>query len=152
MLLCSHISRDVWKWPWKINSRIIEKNAQNASEEVKMMRAHSVRKGRKVPLAKTPNKKLCHLSNINDLNVSGETLESCQRHLEWLQLNSETTDEADLRPRLLATAKERHERLRQLTLSGALLKYPFLAIELSVADWVSHIVQENNYRWRDLWI
>ncbi|CAN8031112.1 unnamed protein product, partial [Ixodes persulcatus] len=37
-----------------------------------------------------------------------------------------------MRPRLLATAEERHQRLRTLTLSEALICYPFLGTETSL--------------------
>ncbi|XP_070394118.1 uncharacterized protein [Dermacentor albipictus] len=70
--------------------------------------------------------------NNNDLIVYGETLESRQKHNEWLQEHFATADPEDLRPRLLATAKERHECLRRVTLSEALLQYPFLATEHSL--------------------
>ncbi|CAN7982910.1 unnamed protein product, partial [Ixodes hexagonus] len=71
----------------------------------------------------------CALQECSHLVAYGETVESLQRHNEWLQENAACQDEAQMRPRLLATAQERHQRLRSLSLSEALLLYPFLGTE-----------------------
>ncbi|KAM7289891.1 uncharacterized protein ISCGN_030019 [Ixodes scapularis] len=66
------------------------------------------------------------------LVVYGETAETLQKHNEWLHENVACEDEDQMRPRLLATAEERHQRLRTLTLSEALMFYPFLGTETSL--------------------
>ncbi|KAH7936834.1 hypothetical protein HPB49_005680 [Dermacentor silvarum] len=81
---------------------------------------------------KVARKTAPHTDDNNDLIVYGETLESRQKHIEWLQDNFFIADAEDFRPRLLATTKERHECLRQITLPEALLQYPFLATEHSL--------------------
>ncbi|KAH8030571.1 hypothetical protein HPB51_009399 [Rhipicephalus microplus] len=58
------------------------------------------------------------------------------RHHEWLTENASTAGDDELRPRLLATAKERHERLERMTIQQALLEYPFLATEHSVCSYL----------------
>ncbi|KAH7959911.1 hypothetical protein HPB49_014823 [Dermacentor silvarum] len=56
------------------------------------------------------------------------------RHNEWLNENAALAATDDLRPRLLAAAQERHERLRSLTISEALVLVTFLASEASVCS------------------
>ncbi|XP_070382627.1 uncharacterized protein [Dermacentor albipictus] len=121
-----------WKVALKNKFKNNRKKAVNVSSEMQAVRAQSYRKTPREPVVEVANKKLCRLSNNNDLIIYGETLESRQKHNEWLQEHFATADPEDLRPRLLATAKERHECLRRVTLSEALLQYPFLATEHSL--------------------
>ncbi|XP_075527029.1 uncharacterized protein LOC142559297 [Dermacentor variabilis] len=121
-----------WKVALKNKFKNNRKKAVNKSTEMQAVRAQSYRKSPREPVVEVANKKLCRLSDNNDLIIYGETLESRQKHNEWLQENFATADPEDLRPRLLATAKERHECLRRITLSEALLQYPFLATEHSL--------------------
>lgn len=72
------------------------------------------------------------LQDCSHLVVHGETVDSISLHNEWLHKNPHCRDEEMLRPRLLATAQDRHERLKSMTLAEALLLYPFLATEVSV--------------------
>ncbi|CAN7946689.1 unnamed protein product, partial [Ixodes pacificus] len=74
----------------------------------------------------------CVLQDCGHLVVYGETAETLQKHNEWLHENVACEDEDQMRPRLLATAEERHQRLRTLTLSEALMFYPFLGTETSL--------------------
>ncbi|KAL1473102.1 hypothetical protein MTO96_022549 [Rhipicephalus appendiculatus] len=70
--------------------------------------------------------------DCSHLVVSGETADSVRLHYEWLKTNGSCSDEDSLRPRLMATAQDRHERLKSMTLSEALVAYPFLATEVSL--------------------
>ncbi|XP_070384961.1 uncharacterized protein [Dermacentor albipictus] len=81
--------------------------------------------------------------DCSHLVVYGETVESLQRHNEWLQQNAAIAVNDDVRPRLLATAQERHERLRSLTISEALMLYPFLASEASLLLEFSIVFKKN---------
>ncbi|KAH7962637.1 hypothetical protein HPB52_017283 [Rhipicephalus sanguineus] len=99
---------------------------------MELMKALSTPKRPRVPVEDTATKKLCRLSDNSDLIIYGETAEACQRHHEWLMENASTAEDFELRPRLLATAKERHDRLQCMTLPQALLEYPFLAAEQSL--------------------
>ncbi|KAL3179493.1 hypothetical protein MRX96_037883 [Rhipicephalus microplus] len=67
-----------------------------------------------------------------ELVVYNETAEGRRTHHEWLTENANTAGDEELRPRLLATAKERHERLEHMTIQQALLENPFLATEHSL--------------------
>ncbi|XP_075746334.1 uncharacterized protein LOC142803920 isoform X5 [Rhipicephalus microplus] len=71
-----------------------------------------------------------------ELIVYGETAEGRRWHHEWLTENASTAGDDELRPCLLATAKERHERLERMTIQQALLEYPFLATEHSVCSYL----------------
>ncbi|KAL3247903.1 hypothetical protein MRX96_056784 [Rhipicephalus microplus] len=66
------------------------------------------------------------------LIVYGETVELIERHNEWLHNHAEFAHQEDIRPRLLATAQERHEHLQSLNISEALVLFPFLASEASL--------------------
>ncbi|KAH7986630.1 hypothetical protein HPB49_025876 [Dermacentor silvarum] len=70
--------------------------------------------------------------DCSHLVTYGETAESLKLHNEWLRNNAGCQDEEAVKPRLRATAKDRHEQLRSLTLSDALLLFPFLATEASL--------------------
>ncbi|XP_075732529.1 uncharacterized protein LOC142775092 [Rhipicephalus microplus] len=72
------------------------------------------------------------LQDSSHLIVYGETVESIERHNEWLHNHAEFANQEDIRPRLLATAQERHERLQSLNISEALVLFPFLASEASL--------------------
>ncbi|XP_070382498.1 uncharacterized protein [Dermacentor albipictus] len=98
-----------WKVALKNKFKNNRKKAVNVSSEMQAVRAQSYRKTPREPVVEVANKKLCRL---------------CEHFA--------TADPEDLRPRLLATAKERHECLRRVTLSEALLQYPFLATEHSL--------------------
>ncbi|KAL3195900.1 hypothetical protein MRX96_045481 [Rhipicephalus microplus] len=67
-----------------------------------------------------------------ELIVYSETAEGHRRHHEWLTENASTAGDDELRPRLLATAKERHEWLERMTIQQVLLEYSFLATEHSL--------------------
>ncbi|KAL3200963.1 hypothetical protein MRX96_043179 [Rhipicephalus microplus] len=96
------------------------------------MRVINTPKRPRVPGPEEINKKLYRLSDNPELIVYGETAEGRRRHHEWLTENASTTGDDELRPCLLATAKERHEGLERMTIQQALLKYPFLATEHSL--------------------
>ncbi|XP_049524550.1 uncharacterized protein LOC125946102 [Dermacentor silvarum] len=66
------------------------------------------------------------------LVVHGETAESMARHTDWLKANATTSDDTELRPRLLATARARREQLRTVNVTEALLLFPFLSTEASL--------------------
>ncbi|KAL1484418.1 hypothetical protein MTO96_011291, partial [Rhipicephalus appendiculatus] len=83
--------------------------AQNASEEIEIVRALSTRKRPRVPVADAINK-LRRLSGNPHLVVYRETAERAQRHHEWLTEDATLAEDFELQPRLLATAKHRHER------------------------------------------
>lgn len=72
--------------------------------------------------------------DCSHLTTYGETVESLQIHNERLQNNAACHDEATGRPRLRATALDRHKELRSLTLSDALLLFPFLGTEALVSS------------------
>lgn len=72
------------------------------------------------------------LQDCSHLVVHGETVDSILLHNDWLHENAHCKDEEMLRSRLLATAQDRHERLKSMMLAEALLLYPFLATEVSV--------------------
>ncbi|KAH7980192.1 hypothetical protein HPB49_013711 [Dermacentor silvarum] len=120
---------ELWKVAQNNKFQNNMKKAVNVSTEMQAVRVQSYYKSSREPVVEVANKKLCRLSDNNDLIFYGEILESRQKQNEWLLDNSLTADAEDLRPRLLATAKERHESLRQITLSEALLQYPFLVTE-----------------------
>ncbi|KAL1479300.1 hypothetical protein MTO96_051964 [Rhipicephalus appendiculatus] len=81
---------------------------------------------------KLSRKLVLQADDSSHLIVYGETAESVERHNHWLQVNAASAGESDLRPRLLATAQARHEHLRSLTISEALVLFPFLASEASL--------------------
>ncbi|KAH6920535.1 hypothetical protein HPB50_028477 [Hyalomma asiaticum] len=95
------------------------------------IRALSTPKRPRVSVEDAANKKLCRLSDNADLIVYGDRAEARQHHNQWLTQNATTAEDFELRPRLLAMAKERHERLQHMTIPEALLQYPFLATEQS---------------------
>ncbi|XP_075746304.1 uncharacterized protein LOC142803899 [Rhipicephalus microplus] len=108
------------------------KKTQNISEEMEAMRVMNAPKRPRVLGPEEIKKKLCRLSDNPELIVYGETAKGRRRHHEWLTENASTAGEDELWPRLLATAKERHERLERMTIQQALLEYPFLATEHSL--------------------
>ncbi|KAL1442634.1 hypothetical protein MTO96_030686, partial [Rhipicephalus appendiculatus] len=110
----------------------MRKKVESCPPEMMEKREKSQQKRPRQHEASIPNKKLCRLFDSSHLIIYGETAESVERHNHWLQVNAASADESDLRPRLLATAQARHEHLRSLTISEALLLFPFLASEASL--------------------
>ncbi|KAH7966983.1 hypothetical protein HPB49_021170 [Dermacentor silvarum] len=106
-------------------------------------RAQSLHKRPRQPSSQAPNKKLCRLFDCSHLVVYGETAESVMSHNKWLNENAAIAATDPLRPRLLATAQERHERLRSLTISEALVLFPFLASEASLLLEFDIVFQKN---------
>ncbi|KAH8028429.1 hypothetical protein HPB51_016596 [Rhipicephalus microplus] len=108
------------------------KKTQNISEEMEAVRTINAPKRPRGPGPEEINKKLCRLSDNPELVVYDETVEGRHWHHEWLTENASTAGDGELRPRLLATAKKRHERLEHMPIQQALLEYPFLAPEHSL--------------------
>ncbi|KAH8040583.1 hypothetical protein HPB51_011411 [Rhipicephalus microplus] len=125
-----------WKLALKNKFKNNRKKTQNISEEMETMRIINTPKRPRVPGAEEINKKLCRLSDNPELVVYNETAEGRRTHHEWLTENANTAGDEELRPRLLATAKERHERLEHMTIQQALLENPFLATEHSVCSYL----------------
>ncbi|KAH7977978.1 hypothetical protein HPB49_004112 [Dermacentor silvarum] len=110
----------------------MRKKVELPSEEMQTVKRKAHHTRTKVPPSNAPNKKLCRLFDCSHLVVHGETVDSISLHNEWLHKNPHCGDEEMLRPRLLATAQDRHERLKSMTLAEELLLYPFLATEVSL--------------------
>ncbi|XP_037521701.2 uncharacterized protein LOC119398957 [Rhipicephalus sanguineus] len=106
-----------------------EKKLQNCSEEMLIRKKRCLPKQMQAPSEEVANNKLCRLFDCSHLTTYGETVESLQIHNERLQNNAACHDKATGRPRLRATALDRHKELRSLTLSDALLLFPFLGTE-----------------------
>nr|XP_054923010.1 uncharacterized protein LOC129382837 [Dermacentor andersoni] len=122
----------------------MRKKAENCSEEMLAKKRHFlVKQKQQMASGEATNKKLCRLFDCRHLVAYGETAESLRLHNEWLQDNAGCQDEEAVRPRLLATAKDRHEQLRSLTLSDALLLFPFLATEASLLVEFDLLFQRN---------
>ncbi|KAM7282401.1 uncharacterized protein ISCGN_002551 [Ixodes scapularis] len=110
----------------------MRKKTENCSEEMAAKKRQYLHKRHAEATSEGPSKRLCRLFDCGHLVVYGETAETLQKHNEWLHENVACEDEDQMRPRLLATAEERHQRLRTLTLSEALMFYPFLGTETSL--------------------
>ncbi|KAH6942037.1 hypothetical protein HPB50_027481 [Hyalomma asiaticum] len=110
----------------------MRKKVENCPPEMQNKREESLHKRPRQPTFDIPNKKLCRVFDSSHLIVYGETAESIRRDNEWLHENAEVAAIDEIRPRLQATAQERHERLRSLTISEALVLFPFLASEASL--------------------
>ncbi|XP_075733732.1 uncharacterized protein LOC142775738 isoform X4 [Rhipicephalus microplus] len=123
---------ELWKLALKNKFKNNRKKTQNIPEEMEAMRVINTPKRPRVPGPEEINKKLYRLSDNPELIVYGETAEGRRRHHEWLTENASTAGDDELRPCLLATAKERHEGLERMTIQQALLEYPFLATEHSL--------------------
>ncbi|XP_049518616.1 uncharacterized protein LOC125943367 [Dermacentor silvarum] len=121
-----------WVLGLRAKFKNMRKKVEHPSEEMQTVKRKAHHTGTKVPPSNTPNKKLCRLFDCSHLVVHGETVDSISLHNEWLHKNPHCRDEEMLRPRLLATAQDRHERLKSMTLAEALLLYPFLATEVSL--------------------
>ncbi|KAH7955284.1 hypothetical protein HPB52_000088 [Rhipicephalus sanguineus] len=50
----------------------------------------------------------------------GETAESVARHMDWIKKYAQRADDAELRPRLLATAKARQDQIRTVDVTETL--------------------------------
>ncbi|XP_049516300.1 uncharacterized protein LOC125942188 [Dermacentor silvarum] len=121
-----------WVLGLRAKFKNMRKKVEHPSEEMQTVKRKAHHTGTKVPPSNAPNKKLCRLFDCSHLIVHGETVDSISLHNEWLHKNPHCRDEEMLRPRLLATAQDRHERLKSMTLAEALLLYPFLATEVSL--------------------
>ncbi|KAH7986417.1 hypothetical protein HPB49_025974 [Dermacentor silvarum] len=119
------------------------KKVENCPPEMMEKRAQSQHKRPRQPSSQAQNKKLCLLFDCSHLVVYGETAESVMSHNKWLNENAALAATDALRPRLLATAQERHERLRSLTISEALVLFPFLASEASFLLEFDIVFQKN---------
>lgn len=110
----------------------VRKKAVNITEAMKALKekSHHKRPRAAASLPAEPNKKLCRLTDCSHLVVYGETNASLATHDEWLQ-DSVTVPQHDeeLRPRLLATAQDRHTKLRNMRVLEAKDAYPFLFTE-----------------------
>ncbi|KAL3244581.1 hypothetical protein MRX96_047155 [Rhipicephalus microplus] len=98
----------------------MRKKVENCPPEMAEKRAQSLHKRPRQPQGDVLNKKLCRLFDSSHLIVYGETVESIERHNEWLHNHAEFAHQEDIRPRLLGTAQERHERLQSLRGVGAI--------------------------------
>ncbi|KAL3198508.1 hypothetical protein MRX96_014324 [Rhipicephalus microplus] len=110
----------------------MRKKVENCPPEMAEKRAQSLHKRPRQPQGDVLNKKLCRLFDSSHLIVYGETVESIERHNEWLHNHAEFAHQEDIRPRLLATAQEGHECLQSLNIFEALVLFPFLASEASL--------------------
>ncbi|KAM7300577.1 uncharacterized protein ISCGN_016188 [Ixodes scapularis] len=121
-------------WVLALRNRFknMRKKTENCSEEMAAKKRQYLHKRHAEATSEGPSKMLCRLFDCDHLVVYGETAETLQKHNEWLHENVACEDEDQMRPRLLATAEERHQRLRTLTLSEALMFYPFLGTETSL--------------------
>ncbi|XP_070389387.1 sterile alpha motif domain-containing protein 3-like [Dermacentor albipictus] len=135
---------DSWVMALRNKFKNMRKKAENCSEEMLAKKRHFlVKRKQQVASGEATNKKLCRLFDCSHLVAYGETAESLRLHNEWLQDNAGCQDEEAVRPRLLATARERHDQLRSLTLSDALLLFPFLATEASLPVEFDLLFQRN---------
>ncbi|KAH7979557.1 hypothetical protein HPB49_009869 [Dermacentor silvarum] len=121
----------------------MRKKVENCPPEMMEKRAQSQHKRPRQPSSQAQNKKLCRLFDCSHLVVYGETAESVMSHNKWLNESAAIAATDALRPRLLATAQERHERLRSLTISEALVLFPFLASEASLLLEFDIVFQKN---------
>ncbi|KAH7978989.1 hypothetical protein HPB49_007696 [Dermacentor silvarum] len=121
----------------------MRKKVENCPPEMMEKRAQSQHKRPRQPSSQASNKKLCRLFDCSHLVVYGETAESVMSHNKWLNENAAIAATDALRPRLLATAQERHERLRSLTISEVLVLFPFLASEASLLLEFDIVFQKN---------
>lgn len=75
------------------------------------------------------------MQNQEHLIVYGETEASLSKHEVWLaRTPAASVDPAHYRERLLATARERQEKLATMTLTEALKLFPFLCSEEAVSS------------------
>ncbi|CAN7944559.1 unnamed protein product, partial [Ixodes pacificus] len=110
----------------------MRKKMENYTEEMAAKKRQYLHKRHTEATSEGPSKRPCSQIDSGHQFVYGETAETLQKHNEWLHENAACEDEDQMRPRLLAMAEERHQRLRTLTLSEALMFYPFLATETSL--------------------
>ncbi|KAH7940886.1 hypothetical protein HPB49_007407 [Dermacentor silvarum] len=125
-------AQESWVLGLRAKFKNMRKKVEHPSEEMQTVKWKAHHTGTKVPPSNAPNKKLCRLFDCSHLVVHGETVHSISLHNEWLNKNPHCRDEEMLRPRLLATAQDWHERLKSMPLAEALLLYPFLATEVSL--------------------
>ncbi|XP_070387783.1 uncharacterized protein [Dermacentor albipictus] len=126
------LTNESWVLGLRSKFKNMRKKTEHPSEEMETIKRKVHHTGTKVPPSSGANKKLCRLFDCSHLVVRGESLDSIMRHNEWLHNNPNCRDEDMLRPRLLATAQERHERLKSMALAEALTLYPFLSTEVSL--------------------